>query len=69
MLKEEFLLYLGTNAELDVDGACVRVSAGTDTAIVDKVLVALGRRPNVQGLGLEQIGVELDEDGIPRLGV
>lgn len=66
MLKEEFLLYLGTNAELDVDGACVRVSAGTDTAIVDKVLVALGRRPNVQGLGLEQIGVELDEDGIPR---
>jgi dihydrolipoamide dehydrogenase len=66
MLKEEFLLHIGTSAELDVDGACVRVSAGTDTVIVDKVLVALGRRPNVEGLGLEQIGVESDGDGTPR---
>jgi dihydrolipoamide dehydrogenase len=67
MLKEEVLLYLGTNAELDVDGACVRVSAGTNTVIVDKVLIALGRRPNVEGLGLDEIGVELDGDGIPLL--
>jgi len=66
MLKEEFPLYLGTNAELDVEGECVRVSAGAHTAIVDKVLVALGRRPNVDGLGLEQIGVKFDGDGIPR---
>lgn len=65
MLREEFLLHLGANAELDMEGACVRVSAGANTAIVDKVLVALGRRPNVEGLGLEQIGAELDEDGIP----
>lgn len=65
-LKEEFLLYLGTNAELDAEGVRVRVSAGDKTVIVDKVLVALGRRPNVDGLGLEQIGAELDGDGIPR---
>jgi dihydrolipoamide dehydrogenase len=65
MLKEECCLYLGTNAELDLDGASVRVSAGAHTAIVDQVLVALGRRPNLDGLGLEQIGAELDGDGIP----
>jgi dihydrolipoamide dehydrogenase len=65
-LKEEFLLCLGANAEIDVESACVRVSAGANTVIVDKVLVALGRRPNVEGLGLEQIGTELDGDGIPR---
>ncbi|MDH5625250.1 MAG: dihydrolipoyl dehydrogenase [Nitrospira sp.] len=66
MLKEEFPLYLGTNAELHVEGACVRVSGGANAVIVDKVLVAIGRRPNVDGLSLDQIGAELDGDGIPR---
>ncbi|MDH4243163.1 MAG: dihydrolipoyl dehydrogenase [Nitrospira sp.] len=66
MLKEEFPLYLGSNAELHVDGAGVRVSGGANAVTVDKVLVALGRRPNVDGLSLDQIGAELDGDGIPR---
>ena len=29
----------------------------------DQILVALGRRPNTTGLGLDQVGVKLDEDG------
>lgn len=29
----------------------------------DKVLVAIGRKPNTEGLGLEKIGVKLDERG------
>ena len=66
MLKEEFPLCLGTDADLHVEGACVRVSGGANAVIVDKVLVALGRRPNVDGLSLDQIGAELDGDGIPR---
>ena len=33
------------------------------TITVDKVLVAVGRRPNSQGLGLEAAGVETDERG------
>ncbi|MGO2133535.1 MAG: dihydrolipoyl dehydrogenase [Halomonas sp.] len=32
---------------------------------VDWVLASLGRRPNVEGLGLENLGVELDKRGIP----
>jgi pyruvate/2-oxoglutarate dehydrogenase complex dihydrolipoamide dehydrogenase (E3) component len=31
---------------------------------VDAVLVAVGRRPNVEGLGLEQAGVEYDRAGV-----
>jgi pyruvate/2-oxoglutarate dehydrogenase complex dihydrolipoamide dehydrogenase (E3) component len=31
----------------------------------DKVLVATGRRPRVQGIGLETVGVEADAHGIP----
>jgi len=31
----------------------------------DRLLVAVGRRPRVAGLGLETVGVEADADGIP----
>ncbi len=36
---------------------------GQETLVVDKVLVAVGRRPNGQDLGLEAIGVAVDERG------
>ena len=36
---------------------------GTENITVDKVLVAVGRRPNGAGLGLEDIGVTVDERG------
>ena len=29
------------------------------------VLVALGRQPNIDNLGLETLGIELDEQGLP----
>ena len=46
------------------DGA-VTVRAGDVTAEADTVLVALGRRPNVEGLDLEAAGVDYDaRDGI-----
>lgn len=32
----------------------------------DYVLAATGRRPNVDGLGLESLGLELDPTGVPR---
>lgn len=34
----------------------------------DKVLVAVGRKPNTEGLGLEAAGVELDERGRVKVG-
>ena len=34
-----------------------------ETLVVDKLLVAVGRRPNSKGLGLEEIGVTVDERG------
>lgn len=33
----------------------------TDSHTVDRILIATGRRPNVQGLGLEQAGIEFSE--------
>jgi mercuric reductase len=39
----------------------------TQTFTADKLLIAVGRRPNTQGLGVEQAGVELDERGAVRV--
>jgi pyruvate/2-oxoglutarate dehydrogenase complex dihydrolipoamide dehydrogenase (E3) component len=33
----------------------------------DRILVAVGRRPDVSGLGLDAAGIELDEQGRPRV--
>jgi len=38
-------------------------SGASETLAVDVVLVAVGRRPHVEGLGLEAVGVALDERG------
>ena len=43
---------------LDVGGRDVTLEA-------DKVLVAVGRRPNSEGLGLEQVGVKIDKGFVP----
>jgi len=43
-------------------GLCVELSDHEDI-LVDKVMFATGRRPNVKGLGLEAAGVTLDDKG------
>lgn len=67
LLRDEFTLHLGEKADLKADGSHVRVRAGREEAAVDRVLVSLGRQPNIDGLGLETLGVELDAHGLPPL--
>ncbi len=41
---------------------------GADTSVAfDRVIAATGRRPDTEGLGLEAVGVELDESGRVRV--
>ncbi|MBK1698248.1 dihydrolipoyl dehydrogenase [Rhodovibrio salinarum] len=65
-MREEFPIWLGEKAQLaeGADGR-VRVSAGDKSVEVDQVLVAAGRTPNVDGLGLDMLGLELDDRGVP----
>ena len=70
MLRGELEVHLGHEARLTAEGAegeGMRVSAGPASVVVDRVLVAMGRTPNVQGLGLETLGVPLDEKGLPEV--
>ncbi len=43
-------------------GCVVRLEGG-DTIPCDRVLLSVGRKPNTDGLGLDSVGVELDERG------
>jgi mercuric reductase len=45
----------------------VQRQADTHTFTAEKLLLATGRRPNTQGLGLEQVGVALDQTGAVRV--
>ncbi len=65
LLGGEFALRLGAAAELSDAGGAIRVRAGDAEATVDAVLAALGRRPNLAGLGLETLGISLDPRGLP----
>ncbi|WP_456375903.1 dihydrolipoyl dehydrogenase [Thiolapillus sp.] len=67
VIGKEFPLWLGHAAEIseEADGR-LKVTAGEQSAVVDKVFASLGRRPNLDRLGLENLGIELDERGIPE---
>jgi dihydrolipoamide dehydrogenase len=49
-------------AVLEGDEVVVEV-AGMDSLRCDRLLLATGRRPNTEGLGLQALGVELDDHG------
>ncbi|MDO8348760.1 MAG: mercuric reductase, partial [Planctomycetota bacterium] len=62
------LLCCGKDLKLSPGGSNVRLQVeshgeGYDLA-VDRLLVAVGRAPNVEGLGLEAVGVSFDKRGV-----
>lgn len=66
LLSQEFPMHLGEKVDLSSEsGQGIRIQAGATNIVVEGVLAALGRRPNVDDLGLETLGVPLDEQGLP----
>ncbi len=51
-----------TSAKVKGKKAVVEI-AGSESLEADRVLVAVGRKPNTEGLGLQNVGVGLDERG------
>jgi dihydrolipoamide dehydrogenase len=66
-LGHEFAMHLGADAELTATTSGVRVQSGNHSVEVEQVLVALGRRPNIDDLGLETLGVTLNNKGMPEI--
>ena len=59
-------LYLGERAQVVEEEDGLRVSSGSHSVVVDKILVSAGRAPNIPGLGLEEIGAPMDPSGRPE---
>jgi dihydrolipoamide dehydrogenase len=66
-MAQEFAIHLGAEVELGeaVGGLEIRWEGGT--VLVDRVIAAVGRRPNIDRLGLETLGVPLDDKGMPEV--
>ncbi len=65
LLGRDIGFHLEGKAEIEDDGAHLRVTANEKTAIVDKILVCAGRTPNLDGLKLDRLGIALDDGGMP----
>ena len=61
---EGIAVHLGVAVDGVEHGVTTTVVAGGQRLECDALLVAVGRRPNVDGLGLERAGVEMGEKGI-----
>ena len=80
VVRESFLKSISAELYVDPDAHVKRVARIADgveveytrldgavrTESFDYVLAATGRRPNVDGLGLEALGLDLDAAGVPR---
>ena len=66
ILGKEMPLWLGQPARIEeTSGGRLKVSAGDNAVEVEKVLVCIGRRPNLEGIAIEKAGVKLDARGLP----
>ena len=66
IIKKEFPMWLGHAAQITEEGEQLKVTAGENSVVVDKILVSIGRKPNLSSLNLEAAGIQLDENGIPK---
>ncbi len=69
MLKDGVkLLCCGKDLKVDKAGAGKRLTVDSHgqryDVTVDEILVGVGRTPNVEGLGLEAVGVDFDKSGV-----
>jgi len=67
LCKKEFEIWLGGGRAVlsKVEGK-IKIKNDENEVLVDKVLVAIGRKPNLESLKLENLGIELDKRGMPN---
>ncbi|HPD47288.1 MAG TPA: dihydrolipoyl dehydrogenase [Anaerohalosphaeraceae bacterium] len=63
--SEEFPVHTGFAVDLQQDSGGLLVRHPAMSTPVDAALVAVGAAPNLDGLGIENLGVPLDERGLP----
>ena len=66
LLAKEMPLWLGHPAAIEENGdGQLRVVAGEKSVVVERVLVCIGRRPNLDNLDLDKAGIVINGNGVP----
>jgi dihydrolipoyl dehydrogenase len=66
--KQGMAIHTGTLVErVESSDKTVKFTFGGDSAEVDYLCIAAGRGPDIEGLGLDQASVELDEQGLVKV--
>ena len=65
VLAQEFPIHTGAAAQLQAIGTQLNVHFADTTLRAEKILASLGRSPNITKLGLAQLGLPLNEHGLP----
>jgi len=65
ILRREFPIHLGAAVELRDKNRSLLVKHQDLEITVDAAIVAIGVEPDFQGLGIENLGIKLDERGLP----
>lgn len=64
-LQREFTVHTGTVAAFSGRDAQLSLLVNDKTIHVEQLVASMGRRPNIDRLGLDALGVPLDERGLP----
>jgi dihydrolipoamide dehydrogenase len=65
IFSQDFPMHLGTEVKIEKQDDRLKVISGDKSVLVDKILVSIGRVPNIDGLHLERLGIKLDDRGMP----
>jgi len=68
IMKEQLTLNIGERAEVTTNdhNGQLTITSNSHQAEAKQILAAMGRQPNIKHLGLEQLNIELDNDGLPH---
>ena len=67
IFREEMDVELGHHAQISRQEDELIVSFGDQSIRVDRILATMGRKPNIERLNLQEIGVPLNERGLPEV--
>ena len=65
LLEKEMPLKLGSDTRIDEADGRLHITAGNRQVTVDKVLLSVGRVPNLDDLHVDRLGTALDDHGVP----
>lgn len=68
-LQTEFSVYMGQEAKLSRTNTGVQVTAGDVSIEVDQLVAAIGRQPNLDNIGMENLDLTIDELGRPAINL